>query len=65
MMCAVCAGTGYKSTWARYGVATGTGKGQALWADHAVLEPCQCQLWAWPNEKQPICVPIKKTPQSS
>ena len=53
-MCDVCGGTGMKKEWVRYGVSNGTGPKGVLWANHFVLEPCQCQILVWTNPKQPI-----------
>lgn len=53
MMCSVCGDTGYRKTAIRHGVATGTSRSDVIWADHAVLEPCHCQQWRWPNTLEP------------
>jgi hypothetical protein len=52
-MCTICGDSGYRPA-VRYGVGCGTGGGAVLWADHAVMEPCSCNIWNWPNFLQSI-----------
>lgn len=60
-MCSVCGGSGYGPA-VRYGLGYGTAAPAIAWADHAVMEPCECVRWRWshfePHWPQPIYIPL-------
>jgi len=56
-MCAICGGSGYRPA-VRYGQGWGTGGDAVFWADHAVMEPCECRRWDWPDSPQPIYIAL-------
>lgn len=56
-MCTICGDTGYKPA-VRYGLGSGTSADTTIWADHAVMEPCECNRGRWPHYTQPIYIPI-------
>lgn len=60
-MCSVCGDTGYKPA-AQYGSGHGSSDGATIWADHVVMEPCDCQRLKWspvyPHFPQPIFAPL-------
>lgn len=56
-MCTICGDSGYRPA-VRYGVGYGTSDDSILWADHAVMEPCSCRMWDWPQIIQPIVIPL-------
>lgn len=62
-MCSVCGDSGYRPA-VRYGVGTGTGGDAVLWADHAVMEPCECVRNNWspypPHWPQAIIIPLSE-----